>query len=75
MNEYFPICANMTETQFHRHGKDLAKTFDLSKFDGIVCVSGDGVLVEVCTLAFLFLLGEPFSTLKFREQHVLAVNF
>jgi len=26
----------------------LAKSFDLSQFDGIVCVSGDGVLVEVC---------------------------
>lgn len=37
----------LTETQFQRHGKDLAKSFDIAQFDGIVCVSGDGVLVEV----------------------------
>jgi sphingosine kinase len=35
------------ETLFQGHAKDLAKSFDLSQFDGIVCVSGDGVLVEV----------------------------
>jgi diacylglycerol kinase family enzyme len=32
---------------FNSHAKDLAKSLDLSQFDGIVCVSGDGVLVEV----------------------------
>lgn len=30
-----------------RHAKELALTENLSQFDGIVCVSGDGVLVEV----------------------------
>ncbi len=35
------------ETMFNSHAKDLAKSLDLSQFDGIVCVSGDGVLVEV----------------------------
>jgi sphingosine kinase len=35
------------ETLFQGHAKDLAKSFDLSQFDGIVCVSGDGVLVEI----------------------------
>lgn len=65
----------MTETQFHRHGKDLAKTFDLSQFDGIVCVSGDGVLVEVCTLALLFPIWVKLSVCgSFREQHVLAME-
>jgi sphingosine kinase len=38
----------MQETQFQGHAKDLAKSFNLSEIDGIVCVSGDGVLVEVC---------------------------
>eukprot|EP00249_Psilotum_nudum_P025719 c30552_g1_i1 orf=600-2051(+) len=35
------------ETQFQLHAKDLVKSMDLSAYDGIVCVSGDGVLVEV----------------------------
>lgn len=44
---------------------------DLTKYDGIVCVSGDGILVEVswlmllfkmCCLRFVLLLnGDPFS--------------
>jgi diacylglycerol kinase family enzyme len=38
----------ITETRFFRHAKELAKEIDLSQFDGVVCVSGDGVLVEVC---------------------------
>ncbi|CAK9874031.1 unnamed protein product [Sphagnum jensenii] len=37
----------MKETQFQQHAKELAKSFNLSEIDGIVCVSGDGVLVEV----------------------------
>ncbi|KAG0587837.1 hypothetical protein KC19_2G195200 [Ceratodon purpureus] len=41
------IAITMQETKYQRHGKDLAKSFDVSQFDGIVCVSGDGVLVEV----------------------------
>jgi sphingosine kinase len=32
---------------FNSHAKELANSMDLSQFDGIVCVSGDGVLVEV----------------------------
>jgi hypothetical protein len=43
------VCAIFlaTETQFQQHAKELAKSFNLSEIDGIVCVSGDGVLVEV----------------------------
>ncbi|CAK9218654.1 unnamed protein product [Sphagnum troendelagicum] len=41
------IAYAMKETLFQGHAKDLAKSFDLSQFDGIVCVSGDGVLVEI----------------------------
>lgn len=37
----------ISETQYQRHAKELAITVALSQFDGIVCVSGDGVLVEV----------------------------
>jgi sphingosine kinase len=32
---------------FNSHAKELANSMDLSQFDGIVCVSGDEVLVEV----------------------------
>lgn len=35
------------ETNYQLHAKDVVKSLDLSKYDGIVCVSGDGVLVEV----------------------------
>ncbi|TYI59276.1 hypothetical protein E1A91_D10G024900v1 [Gossypium mustelinum] len=35
------------ETKHQLHAKEVAKTMDLSKYDGIVCVSGDGILVEV----------------------------
>ncbi|KAK2977125.1 hypothetical protein RJ640_017649 [Escallonia rubra] len=35
------------ETKYQLHAKEVAQTLDLSKFDGIICVSGDGILVEV----------------------------
>ncbi|KAI4299290.1 hypothetical protein L6164_032762 [Bauhinia variegata] len=35
------------ETKSQLHAKEVARTLDLSKYDGIVCVSGDGILVEV----------------------------
>ncbi|XP_057739198.1 sphingosine kinase 1-like [Arachis stenosperma] len=35
------------ETQHQLHAKELARSLDLSQYDGIVCVSGDGILVEV----------------------------
>uniref|UniRef100_A0A5B6ZHW6 sphingosine kinase n=1 Tax=Davidia involucrata TaxID=16924 RepID=A0A5B6ZHW6_DAVIN len=34
-------------TKYQLHAKEVAQTLDLSKYDGIVCVSGDGILVEV----------------------------
>ncbi|XP_058073178.1 sphingosine kinase 1-like [Magnolia sinica] len=37
----------LQETQYQLHAKEIANSLDLSKYDGIVCVSGDGVLVEV----------------------------
>ncbi|KAG6519050.1 hypothetical protein ZIOFF_022539 [Zingiber officinale] len=41
------IIYTMKETKHQLHAQQIAKTVDLLKFDGIVCVSGDGVLVEV----------------------------
>ncbi|KAK9156211.1 hypothetical protein Sjap_003691 [Stephania japonica] len=41
------ILYTMQETQRQLHAKEIASSLDLSKYDGIVCVSGDGVLVEV----------------------------
>ncbi|KAJ7946907.1 Sphingosine kinase 1 [Quillaja saponaria] len=35
------------ETKHQLHAKEVAYALDLSKYDGIVCVSGDGILVEV----------------------------
>lgn len=42
-----------SETEHHSHAKELAKSVELSKYDGIVCVSGDGVLTEVCHLTIV----------------------
>ncbi|PPS00723.1 hypothetical protein GOBAR_AA19943 [Gossypium barbadense] len=41
------IQITVIETKYQLHAKEVAKTMDLSKYDGIVCVSGDGILVEV----------------------------
>ncbi|KAL6990981.1 Sphingosine kinase 1 [Sarracenia purpurea var. burkii] len=35
------------ETKYQLHAKEVVHTLDLSQYDGIVCVSGDGILVEV----------------------------
>ncbi|XP_074305499.1 sphingosine kinase 1-like [Silene latifolia] len=35
------------ETKYQLHAKQIASELDLTMYDGIVCVSGDGVLVEV----------------------------
>ncbi|KAE9461798.1 hypothetical protein C3L33_06291, partial [Rhododendron williamsianum] len=44
----------LQETKHQLHAKEVVQTLDLSKYDGIVCVSGDGVLVEVgCLLCEL----------------------
>ncbi|KAJ4789513.1 Sphingosine kinase 1 [Rhynchospora pubera] len=37
----------MQETRYGMHAKEIAYSLDLSKYDGIACVSGDGVVVEV----------------------------
>ncbi|XP_057828685.2 sphingosine kinase 2 isoform X1 [Cryptomeria japonica] len=41
------VSFTLQETQFQCHAKDLAKAMDLSMYDGILCISGDGILVEV----------------------------
>ncbi|KAK1378841.1 Sphingosine kinase 1 [Heracleum sosnowskyi] len=41
------ILYTMKETRHQLHAKEIASEIDLSMYDGIVCVSGDGVLVEV----------------------------
>ncbi|XP_074557627.1 sphingosine kinase 1-like [Curcuma longa] len=37
----------IVETKYQNHAQEMTKSLDLPKYDGIVCVSGDGVLVEV----------------------------
>ncbi|CAO2823778.1 unnamed protein product [Amaranthus hypochondriacus] len=37
----------LQETQYRLHAKELVQGLDLTKYDGVVCVSGDGILVEV----------------------------
>ncbi|EEF37693.1 sphingosine kinase 1 isoform X1 [Ricinus communis] len=37
----------LQETKHQLHAKEVTSTLDISKYDGIVCVSGDGILVEV----------------------------
>ncbi|KAL2495102.1 Sphingosine kinase 1 [Forsythia ovata] len=35
------------ETKYQLHAKEVVQDLDLTKYDGIICVSGDGILVEV----------------------------
>ncbi|KAK9057995.1 hypothetical protein SSX86_022835 [Deinandra increscens subsp. villosa] len=37
----------LQETKYQLHAKEVAHNLDLTKYDGILCVSGDGILVEV----------------------------
>ncbi|XP_047069905.1 sphingosine kinase 1-like [Lolium rigidum] len=37
----------MQETTHRLHAQEIAHSLDLQKYDGIICVSGDGILVEV----------------------------
>ncbi|CAN0852732.1 Sphingosine kinase 1 [Linum grandiflorum] len=37
----------LQETEHRLHAKEVVSSLELSKYDGIVCVSGDGILVEV----------------------------
>ncbi|CAL5062169.1 unnamed protein product [Urochloa decumbens] len=41
------ILYTMQETKHRLHAQEIAHSLDLRKYDGIVCVSGDGVMVEV----------------------------
>ncbi|XP_024519675.1 sphingosine kinase 2 [Selaginella moellendorffii] len=34
-------------TQFQLHARDMAKSMNIAQYDGVICVSGDGILVEV----------------------------
>ncbi|CAN6175833.1 unnamed protein product [Urochloa humidicola] len=52
-NEVLPLIEaagifyTMQETKHRLHAQEIAHSLDLRKYDGIVCVSGDGVMVEV----------------------------
>ncbi|KAF3320967.1 sphingosine kinase 1-like isoform X1 [Carex littledalei] len=37
----------LQETDYQLHAQEIVGSLDIKKFDGIICVSGDGVLVEV----------------------------
>lgn len=45
------------ETMHQLHAQEIAYSLDISKYDGIVCVSGDGVLAEVSNLIFTMHIG------------------
>ncbi|TVU34874.1 hypothetical protein EJB05_16729, partial [Eragrostis curvula] len=47
MFEAANVSITMQETECQGHAREVASSLDLAKYDGIVCVSGDGVLVEV----------------------------
>ncbi|KAL6656772.1 hypothetical protein ACP70R_004552 [Stipagrostis hirtigluma subsp. patula] len=41
------ILYTMQETKYRLHAQEISHSLDLRKYDGIICVSGDGVMVEV----------------------------
>lgn len=51
------FCYYISETKHQLHAKQVVQSLDFSKYDGIVCVSGDGILVEVSSLKLLLLIG------------------
>lgn len=54
LNLYRSFC-NMCcflETDYQLHAQQIVGSLDIKKFDGIICVSGDGVLVEVSIFQF-----------------------
>lgn len=62
------------------HAKEVARSIDLSDYDGIVCVSGDGILVEVslCTMCnglsvYLNLLLFPFFQIDYISNITVGV--
>lgn len=66
------------ETKHQLHAKEVTQTLDLSKYDGLVCVSGDGILVEVSWLCFIAILMTVFiagvitlrNTIRYSERKI-----
>lgn len=42
-----PFHLSLSETKYRLHAKEVAHSLDLLGYDGVLCVSGDGILVEV----------------------------
>jgi len=49
------VSITVQETECQGHAREVASSLDLGKYDGIVCVSGDGVLVEVSATPLMML--------------------
>lgn len=45
-------CETSSETNYRLHAQEIAGSLDLRKYDGIICVSGDGILVEVSKIYY-----------------------
>lgn len=45
-----------SETKHQLHAKEVARSLDITKYDGIVCVSGDGILVEVSFIVVVIII-------------------
>lgn len=46
IDEDLSVCCDLTERQ--NHARDLVRTADLTQWDALVILSGDGLLFEVC---------------------------
>lgn len=57
----FWITLFCAETKYQLHAKEVVKSLDLDKYDGIVCVSGDGILVEVGRIVVFMLTADILS--------------
>eukprot|EP00850_Spirogloea_muscicola_P016958 SM000141S00902 [mRNA] locus=s141:299365:302855:+ [translate_table: standard] len=55
------------KTQYHRHAKELAEELEVEVYDGIVCVSGDGIPVEVLTATVI-------KRIIYKERVILEVQ-
>ncbi|CAN6689911.1 unnamed protein product [Malus baccata var. baccata] len=54
----------LIKTRYQLHAKEVAKTVDLSKYDGVVCVSGGWNLV-ICLFLFSRLISDEILSIRY----------
>ena len=57
-----PICPwSVSQTKCQGHAREVASSHDLGMYDGIVCISGDGVLVRLVSHHWCRIMGISYG--------------